>query len=67
MKRIFLFLLLPATLNAFTQNAGADTNLVTVVTAANWTPDGKSLLLKLVRFDKTGKVPFVAKSFSFDN
>ena len=66
MKRIFLFLLFQATLNAFTQNSAADTNLVTVVTAANWTPDGKSLLLKLVRFDKTGKVPFVAKSFSFD-
>lgn len=64
MKRIFFFLLLSASLEAFTQNA--DTNLVTVVTTANWAPDGRSLLLKIVKFDKTRKVPPVAKSFSFD-
>jgi Tol biopolymer transport system component len=66
MKKIFFFLLFSVSLKSFTQNPGADTNFVTIVTTANWVPDGKSLLLKIVRFDKTRKVSPVAKSFSFD-
>jgi len=66
MSKIFFFLLSSLSLNAFAQTAGADTNLVIVVTTANWAPDGRSLLVKIVRFDKTGRSPFVAKSFSLD-
>ncbi len=43
----------------------ADTNFVTVITAANWMPNGKSLLLNIVKFDKTRKVPPANKGFIF--
>jgi len=51
-------------LKGIAQNA-ADTNFVTVITAANWMPDGKALLLNIVKFDKTRKVPPVFKGFTF--
>ena len=51
-------------LKGFAQNS-ADTNFVTMITAANWMPDGKALLLNIVKFDKTRKVPPVFKGFTF--
>ncbi|MEO7982829.1 MAG: hypothetical protein ABI688_01985, partial [Bacteroidota bacterium] len=63
MKNIFLFLFLISN-TAFSQNA-VDSNFVTVITAANWMPDGKALLLNLVKFDKTRKVAPVFKGFLF--
>src|SRR5258705_9581014 len=64
MKKIIVFLLLLNSTIVFSQNA-ADSNFVTVITAANWMPDGKSLLLNVVKFDKTRKVPPVFKGFTF--
>jgi dipeptidyl aminopeptidase/acylaminoacyl peptidase len=64
MKKTLFLILLTISLKAFTQNP-ADTNFVTVITAANWMPDGKALLLNIVKFDKTRKVPPVFKGFTF--
>ena len=64
MKKIILLGLLFFSIKAFTQTT-ADSNFVTVITAANWMPDGKSLLLNVVKFDKTRKVPPVFKGFTF--
>jgi dipeptidyl aminopeptidase/acylaminoacyl peptidase len=64
MKKIFLLILIAVSLKAFTQNA-ADSNFVTVITAVNWMPDGKSLLLNVVKFDKTRKTPPVFRGFTF--
>jgi Tol biopolymer transport system component len=64
-KKIIAFIpALCCSVQLFSQNA-ADTNFVTVITAANWMPDGKVLLLNVVKFDKTRKVPPVFKGFSF--
>ena len=52
MKKIVVLILLAISLKGIAQNA-ADTNFVTVITAANWMPDGKALLLNIVKFDKT--------------
>ena len=57
-------LLLFVSVRSFSQNA-ADSNFVTVITAANWMPDGKSLLLNIVKYDKTRKVPPVFRGFNF--
>ncbi|MEO6612036.1 MAG: hypothetical protein ABIT05_07945 [Chitinophagaceae bacterium] len=65
MKKIVVFgLILSSSFIAFSQN-NADSNFVTVITAANWMPDGKALLLNIVKFDKTRKVPPVFKGFTF--
>jgi Tol biopolymer transport system component len=65
MRKIILATLLIFSIKVFAQNA-ADSNFVTVITAANWMPDGKSLLLNIVKFDKTRKVPPVFKGFNFN-
>lgn len=49
---------------AFAQNV-TDTNFVTIITSANWMPDGQSLLLNVVKFDKTRRTPPSSKSFSY--
>ena len=64
MKKIVVLILLTVSLKGIAQNT-ADTNFVTVITAANWMPDGKALLLNIVKFDKTRKVPPVFKGFTF--
>jgi hypothetical protein len=46
MKMIIAFILLfSGSSRIFSQNH-SDSNFVTLITAANWMPDGKSLLLK---------------------
>lgn len=65
MKKILLVLLTVISFTAFTQNA-ADSNFVTMITAANWMPDGKALLLNIVKFDKTRKVPPVFGGYIFN-
>lgn len=57
-------LLLFVSVRLFAQNT-ADSNFVTVITAANWMPDGKSLLLNVVKYDKTRKVAPVFRGFNF--
>jgi len=64
MKKIVILILLTISLKGIAQNP-VDTNFVTVITAANWMPDGKALLLNIVKFDKTRKVPPVFKGFTF--
>jgi Tol biopolymer transport system component len=59
-----VLILLTVSLKGIAQNA-ADTNFITVITAANWMPDGKALLLNIVKFDKTRKVPPSFKGFTF--
>ncbi len=64
MKKIVLLAIsVVCSCGAFSQTA--DSNFVTVITAANWMPDGKALLLNIVKFDKTRKVPPVFKGFTF--
>src|ERR1700704_1525807 len=66
MKKISLLILSAAfVLTTFGQNA-TDTNFVTIVSAVNWIPDGKSLLLNIVKFDKTRKVPPVFGGYIFN-
>lgn len=64
MKRILLLVVIVMSLEAFAQNM-PDSNFVTMITAANWMPDGKSLLLNIVKFDKTRKAPPAFKGFTF--
>ena len=63
-KLIAFFLLFSGSTKLFSQNT-ADSNFVTVITAANWMPDGKSLLLNVVKYDKIRKVPPVFRGFNF--
>lgn len=64
MKKVFLLILLVPFSKAFTQNP-ADTNFVTMITSVNWMPDGRAMLLNIVKFDKTRKTPPVIKGFTF--
>src|SRR5882757_422322 len=64
-KKIFFLILSAAFVSTtFGQNA-TDTNFVTIISAVNWMPDGKSLLLNIVKFDKTRKVPPVFGGYMF--
>lgn len=45
--------------------SSADSNFVTMITSANWMPDGQALLLSIVKFDKTRKSPPVSKGFTY--
>jgi Tol biopolymer transport system component len=64
-KKIFIFLLLLTVYTKAFSQVTADSNFVTVITATNWMPDGRSLLLNIVKFDKTRKMPPVNKGFTF--
>jgi Tol biopolymer transport system component len=64
MRKILLLVIFSGSVKAFSQDL-ADSNFVTMITAANWMPDGKALLLNIVKFDKTRKVPPVFKGFLF--
>ncbi|MEI9810973.1 MAG: hypothetical protein WDO16_25550 [Bacteroidota bacterium] len=64
MYKIILLLSITVSLSVSAQNA-ADSNFITVITAANWMPDGKALLLNVVKFDKTRKVAPVFRGFTF--
>ncbi|HEX7845619.1 MAG TPA: hypothetical protein VF476_07415 [Chitinophagaceae bacterium] len=65
MKKITLFfLLLTGSATSFSQT-NTDSNFVIIISAVNWMPDGKSLLLNIVKFDKTRKLPPVNKGFTF--
>lgn len=43
----------------------ADSNFITIISAVNWMPDGKELLLNIVKFDKTRKTPPVFGGFIY--
>ncbi len=52
--------------NAVSKDQPVDTNMVTMITSVNWMPDWKSMLLNVVKFDKSRKKPPVSKSFNFN-
>ena len=43
-----------------------DTNYATRAVSAVWMPDGKSLLIAVVKFHKRGQAPFTSKVFNYD-
>jgi Tol biopolymer transport system component len=66
MKRLFLFSALVALYAKVIAQNMADSNFVTIVTTLSWVPDGKDLLLSVVRFDKTRKTAPVSKGFIYN-
>ncbi len=67
MKKIVLPLFFLAAGKSFSQPAPSDTNYVTRTTAIEWMPDGKAILLTLVKFHKTNRqAPFFSKVFEYD-
>jgi dipeptidyl aminopeptidase/acylaminoacyl peptidase len=65
MKKILLVLACQAGCFCSFAQPVADSNFVTIITAVNWMPDGKELLLNIVKFDKTRKVPPVFGGFTY--
>jgi Tol biopolymer transport system component len=63
-KIVFLLAVVTACNTAFAQNA-SDTNFVTIITSVSWVPDGQSMLLNIVKFDKTRKTPPAFKTFTY--
>jgi Tol biopolymer transport system component len=47
------------------KSQSVDSNFVTMISALNWFPDGNTMLLNIVKFDKTRKTPPVSKSFTY--
>src|SRR5258705_4192146 len=66
MRFIIFIWFLALSANSFAQTSPTDTNWTTAITSVNWVPEGKSLLLKIVKFNKPKKFPPVFKSYSFD-
>ena len=66
MKRTILLALVTATSFCSDAQDPADTNFVTIISAASWLPGGKTLLLNMVKFDKSRKVPPVFRGYRFD-
>lgn len=62
-----LFILSIAVLCAATLRSQPDTNYATVAVSAEWMPDGKSLLIAVVRYHKTDqKTGYTSKVFRYD-
>src|SRR6185295_16002554 len=62
----FLILSLPAAMPVHAQKQIADTNYTNRVTSVIWMPDGKSLLLSVVKFHKHNEnEPFFSKVFRY--
>ena len=68
MKSILLLLLSLATfLTVWAQKQTVDTNYANVATSVIWMPDGKSLLVSVVKFHKHDEqAPFFSKVFRYD-
>lgn len=64
MKNLIIAVLLSVFANKVLSQE-SDTNFVTMISALNWFPDGKAMLLNVVKFDKTRKMPPVSKGFTY--
>lgn len=51
---------------SFSQTVKVDTNYATSAVSAVWMPNGKSLLIAVVKYHKRGQVPFTSKVFNYD-
>lgn len=67
MKKILVVLLaLTAAFTASTQGNSSDTNYTTRISSLGWMPDGKNLLLGVVKHHKTNhQAPFVSKVYLY--
>ena len=67
MKRINLIIgLLVTCFISFSQTVKVDTNYATSAVSVVWMPDGKSLLIAVVKYHKRGQAPFTSKVFNYD-
>jgi Tol biopolymer transport system component len=68
MKSLFILLFAVVFISAArSQTNKADTNYATRATSAVWMPDGRSLLIAVVKYHKTDqKAPFFSKVFNYD-
>ena len=51
---------------AKSQTSKIDTNHATRAVSAVWMPNGKSLLIAVVKYHKRGQAPFTSKVFNYD-
>ncbi|HLG40948.1 MAG TPA: hypothetical protein VI461_14810, partial [Chitinophagaceae bacterium] len=66
-KNFFLLTFFISAATAFSQGNTADTNYAVVVTSIDWMPDGKAMLLSMVKYHKTDrKAPFFSRVFKYD-
>jgi Tol biopolymer transport system component len=65
-KIVQLIILLISTSACFSQNQQVDTNYATRAVSAVWMPDGRSLLIAVVKYHKSGLAPFTSKVFNYD-
>ena len=68
MKKIFILLisLLAAAWGLESQTNKPDTNYATRAVSAVWMPNGKSFLIAVVKYHKSGQAPFTSKVFNYD-
>ncbi len=67
MKTLFILLVAIAlTGSVRSQTNKIDTNYATTAVSATWMPDGKSLLVAVVKFHKRREAPFTSKVFNYD-
>ena len=70
MKKMKLIFILTVTVLFTTviksQTNNTDTNYATSIVSADWMPDGKSLLIAVVKYHKRGQAPFTSKVFTYD-
>jgi len=68
MKKIFILLIMVLLLSGIhAQTGNTDTNYTTRISSLKWMPDGKSILLGVVKHHKTNnQAPFFSKVFSYN-
>ena len=67
MKPLFILLITIAFTTAKSQTNKIDTNYATRAVSAVWMPDGRSLLIAIVKYHKTDRqAPFSSKVFTYD-
>lgn len=68
MKKILIFLALALTIAIQTiSQTRIDTNYATRAVSAVWIPDGKSILIAVVKYHKTNRqAPFISKVFNYE-
>ena len=67
MKHLFILIVaicFTTTINS--QINKIDTNYATSVVSADWMPDGKSILIAVVKYHKRGQAQFTSKVFNYD-
>ena len=65
-KITLLIIVLISSIACFSQKQQIDTNYATSVVSADWMPDGKSILIAVVKYHKGGQAPFTSKVFNYD-